>query len=176
MANRPTVGGSDGTWGTELNAHLDVSLDTDGKVDDGAAQTTSAAPGADAELANKKYVDDEITTLTTYVDDELVTHAAITTHAKAFASVQSNGTLNSGSLNVSGVVRDSTGKYTVSWDTDFSDTTYAVVVTPERTDTFIIGASIINSKATGNCVAWFRDINGSTFRDKAFSIIAFGAQ
>ena len=61
MATKPTVGGSAGTWGTELNEHLDVSLDTDGKVDDGAAQTTSAAPGADAELANKKYVNDEDT-------------------------------------------------------------------------------------------------------------------
>lgn len=61
MATKPTVGGSDGSWGTELNAHLDVSLDTDGKVDDGAAQTTSAAPGADAELANKLYVDNSQT-------------------------------------------------------------------------------------------------------------------
>lgn len=59
MATRPTVGGSDGSWGTELNAHLDVSLDDDGKVDDGATQTTSAAPTADAELANRKFVTDQ---------------------------------------------------------------------------------------------------------------------
>ena len=64
MATRPTPGGSDGTWGTELNAHLAVSLAADGKIKDGAAQTTSAAPSADAELANKKYVDDEIVTNT----------------------------------------------------------------------------------------------------------------
>ncbi len=57
MAEKPTPGGSDGTYGTELNAFLDVSLDDDGKINDGAAQTTSAAPSADAELANKLYVD-----------------------------------------------------------------------------------------------------------------------
>ena len=64
MATRPTVGGSDGTWGTELNTHLDVSLDADGRVDDGAKQTTTAAPTSDAELANKKYVDDQIDAIT----------------------------------------------------------------------------------------------------------------
>lgn len=71
MATKPTVGGSDGTWGTELNAHLAVSLAADGKVKDGAAQTSSAAPTANAQLANKKYVDDEITTTKGYVDDEI---------------------------------------------------------------------------------------------------------
>jgi len=80
MATRPTVGGSDGTWGDELNTYLDVSLDTAGKVDDGAAQTTSAAPAADAELANKKYVDDNTTMIpaitgagTGYAGEESIT-------------------------------------------------------------------------------------------------------
>ena len=60
MATRPTPGGSDGTWGTELNAHLAVSLATDGKVLDGAVFSTSAAPTVDAALVNKKFVDDTV--------------------------------------------------------------------------------------------------------------------
>ena len=30
MATKPTQGGSDGTWGTELNANIDVGHDSDG--------------------------------------------------------------------------------------------------------------------------------------------------
>ena len=36
MATKPTPGGSDGTYGTELNAFLDESLASDGKIKDGA--------------------------------------------------------------------------------------------------------------------------------------------
>ena len=61
MATKPTPGGSDGTYGTELNAFLDVSLAADGKVKDGAVFSTSAAPSVDAGVANKKYVDDQDT-------------------------------------------------------------------------------------------------------------------
>ena len=60
MAAKPTPGGSDGTYGTELNEFLDVSLASDGKVKDGAVISTSAAPSVDAGVANKKYVDDQI--------------------------------------------------------------------------------------------------------------------
>ena len=60
MATKPTPGGSDGTYGTELNAFLDVSLASDGKVINEALQTASTAPVADAALANKKYVDDQV--------------------------------------------------------------------------------------------------------------------
>ncbi len=57
MAAKPTPGGSDGTYGTELNAFLDVSLASDGKIADGAVFSTSAAPSVDAGVANKLYVD-----------------------------------------------------------------------------------------------------------------------
>lgn len=57
MATKPTPGGSDGTYGTEMNAFLDVSLADDGKVKDGAVFSTSAAPSVDAGVANKLYVD-----------------------------------------------------------------------------------------------------------------------
>ena len=57
MATKPTPGGSDGTYGTELNAFLDVSLASDGKVINEALQSASTAPVADAALANKLYVD-----------------------------------------------------------------------------------------------------------------------
>ena len=58
MATKPTPGGSDGTYGTELNAFLDVSLAADGKVKTEALQTDSTAPSADAALVNRKFVTD----------------------------------------------------------------------------------------------------------------------
>ena len=58
MASKPTPGGSSGSWGIELNAFLDVSLDSGGFIKDGATLTTSAAPTVPAGVANKKYVDD----------------------------------------------------------------------------------------------------------------------
>jgi len=61
MATLPTPGGDSGTWGTELNEFLEVSLASDGKVKNEALQSLSTAPVADAALANKKYVDDQIT-------------------------------------------------------------------------------------------------------------------
>ena len=59
MATKPTPGASDGTWGTEMNTFLDVSLDVDGKIATEALQTDATAPSADAAVANKKYVDDQ---------------------------------------------------------------------------------------------------------------------
>jgi hypothetical protein len=62
MSVLPTPGASDGTYGTELNAFLEVSLDgTTGKVLNEALQVNSTAPVADAALVNKKYVDDNTT-------------------------------------------------------------------------------------------------------------------
>ncbi len=75
MAVKPTPGGSDGTYGTELNAFLDVSLATDGKIADAAEQSTSAAPTTDVMLANKKYVDDRVRAYIKLVDSKATTTA-----------------------------------------------------------------------------------------------------
>lgn len=60
MATKPTPGASDGTYGSELNTHLEISLASDGKVKDGAIFSSSTAPTVDAGVANKKYVDDNV--------------------------------------------------------------------------------------------------------------------
>lgn len=61
MATKPTPGGSDGTWGTDLNAHLAVSLASDGKIKDGAVLEAATESGdGDRTVADKAYVDDLI--------------------------------------------------------------------------------------------------------------------
>ncbi len=57
MATRPTPGGSDGTWGAEYNAHLDVSLAADGKIKDGAVLEAATETGdGDRTVADLGYV------------------------------------------------------------------------------------------------------------------------
>lgn len=61
MALYPTPGGSSGSWGTETSAFHAVTRDlATGKVLNEALQVADTAPIADAALANKKYVDDSI--------------------------------------------------------------------------------------------------------------------
>jgi hypothetical protein len=159
MATKPTVGGSDGTWGTELNAYTDVSLDADGKVDDGAAQTTSAAPTADAELANKKYVDDQI-------------HPASTEQiVKGWARVSGAGA-DLASYNVTSTSKLATGQYRVTWDTDFSSTGYAVVAMVAGTN----GEIANDTNQLVGSVDVYTFTHAGAAIDRGFNVMAMGAQ
>ena len=53
---------ADGTenWNIPMKAYVEVSHDTDGKIKTEALQTDATAPVADAAVANKKYVDDNV--------------------------------------------------------------------------------------------------------------------
>ena len=108
MATRPTPGGSDGTWGTKLNAHLAVSLATDGKVLDGAVFSTSAAPTVDAGVSNKKYRDDLISWVT-------------------FDGSNADPDSTKTGRNVASITDNGTGDYTITWTSAFGSAAYAVV-------------------------------------------------
>ncbi len=84
MATKPTPGASDGTYGTELNAFLAVSLDVNGKIATEALQTDATAPSADAAVVNKKYVDDQLAAV---VGTESDSHSTPTTTGYQFFDV-----------------------------------------------------------------------------------------
>lgn len=157
MAAKPTPGGSDGTYGTELNEFLDVSLASDGKVKDGAVFSTSAAPTVDAGVANKKYV-----------DDQNVDHVG---QVKAWALVENDGTLTV-SYNVASSTKDNTGEYTVTWDTPFAGSTYVVVGNTRSTS---FRNLVVNTTLAGLCTIFIRDGDGVKV-DARFMIMAIGAQ
>lgn len=162
MATKPSPGGSDGTWGAELNAHLEISLASDGKVKTEALQTDSTAPSADAAVANKKYVDDQIT----------ASHVAA--RCKAWVTHNSSGTIQGSGYNITSTGRNALGDYTVTWDTDFADTNYAVsinshTVTDEGT------FCSIKTKAVGSVRYTVTNRAGSNV-DFACDVMAFGTQ
>lgn len=109
MATKPTPGGSDGTYGTEMNAFLDVSLASDGKVKDGAVFSTSAAPSVDAGVANKKYVDDTVPT----GDNPVLVDSESNTMLKDQAYLtQTAGYVTSFIINSAGLIRGFVGNTT----------------------------------------------------------------
>jgi hypothetical protein len=163
MATKPTPGASDGTYGTEMNAFLDISLDVNGFVINEALQTTSAAPVADAALANKKYVDDRVIADVAFI-------------CKAFGNITHPNTVSGGSQNISGVVDTATdGEYIISWDTNFASADYVIGVTPIDSNARIFR---ITAKAAGSVTLQFSTA-GTTPTDvdvDAFDITAFGSQ
>ncbi len=162
MATKPTPGGSDGTYGTELNAFLDVSIASDGKIKDGAVFSSSAAPTVDAGVANKKYTDDQITA------------NAVNTSSlcKGWAYVAANGTLLA-SFNVTSA-RTGAGKYTITWGTNFSSANYSITTSCDKSGGVFAQASPVTR--TAGTVTIEVGEQGSGFLDRIWSIAAFGEQ
>lgn len=94
---------------------------------DTSALATSGAPAADAQIANKKYVDDQKAT----VDQRCKAWVNFTGRADNGAC-----TVND-SFNVTSVTRTGTGLYTITWDTDFADAHYVWVGSGHKTSSSI---------------------------------------
>ena len=98
---------------SELATAAVTAAKMDGTLPDGSAMATSTAPIEDEDIANMKYVDDQVA-----VSGSLI---------KAWVSFDGDdGIINGTGFNVTSVTRDSTGKYTIIWTTAFADDDYAI--------------------------------------------------
>lgn len=169
---------------TELNA-----FPTNGTLSDGAVSTTAklansiitsakfAAATLVTEAEGLDSSDNDTSFPTTaatkdYVDTAIAAIDA-SGFAKGWASVASDGTLGA-SFNVTSSVKDDTGDYTITWDTNFSGADYAVSVTPNIAEGRSAGSA--HTLAAGTTLVRMYDSNTGVSTDVAFFIIAFGAQ
>ena len=105
-----------------------------------------------------------------------VEHETDGTHAepfviKAWALVEADGTLTN-SHNVASSVKDDTGEYTVTWDTNFAAGTYIVVGSTRSTS---FRNLVIPTTLVGSCTIGIRDEDGIK-KDSRFMVMAIGAQ
>jgi hypothetical protein len=91
--------------------------------------------------------------------------------AKVYCYFIADGTLQSGSYNVASVTKNSTGVYTIAWDTDFADTNYVPIGLVDGSDladlqwsTFATGSLVVNTF-----------VNDTAY-DRRTWVVAFGEQ
>ena len=127
----------------------------------GSLLASSDAPTTDAMIANKKYVDDQITA--NAVDSDSL--------CKGWAYVAANGTLLAGFNATS--AKTATGKYTITWGTNFSSANYAVTGTTHDASPRDV-LNVITQ--TAGAITVETGEQGSGLADTIFSVTAFGEQ
>ena len=152
---------------SELATAAVTAAKMDGTLPDASAMATSAAPTTDAQLANKKYVDDQIPAA-----NELV---------KAWVSFDGrNGTINGTGFNVTSVVRTATGRYTITWTTSFADDDYAIAgFTADASNGAGVVCNVFNDTplAAGTALIETVRADNDVFADyNLVTVIAFGDQ
>ncbi len=163
--NKFTVAGATG------NTLVAGTLDVTGNIDPTTYETTNGgfldedAMGSDAadKVASQQ-------SIKAYVDGSTAKSAS-----KAWGSVSSAGTLASGSLNMTSVSKPSTGKYTLTFDTDFANTDYVVAVTGVGASGGTVIVTAIFKTSAGVCTVFTYNLNNN-LADLAFSFVAFGNQ
>ena len=118
-------------------------------VPDGSQMATSAAPTADAGIANKKYADDKI---------------------KFVLFNGSGGASITASRGVSGVVRNAPGDYTITFNTAFSNANF--FVGGGASDRIFISSSLSRSTTTCRIFTRLYDGTGTASDDSFINVMA----
>ena len=139
-------------------------------VADGSVTKTDAAPTTDTMIPNKKYVDDK---------DALVGSSG-RGFIKAWVSFNGNtGNINGTGFNITSVVKDSPGVYTITWDTDFADDDYAIagfVADSSNSSGMVCNTASNTPLAAGSAVVITRDTGGTIQDYDLVTVIAIGDQ
>lgn len=126
---------------------------------DASVTKTTAAPSADAQIANKKYVDKG--------------------SIKAFVSFDGDtGTINGTALNTT-VARTDTGKYTLTWGTNFDSANYAIAgfcSDSAMSAGFVCNASSDTPLAAGSAQIETRNYGGNLKDYSLVVVFAMGNQ
>ena len=106
----------------------------------------------------------------TYIPPDLAKH--ILGVAKGYASLDSAGSGNAVDYNVDSSARDATGDFSVTWDTDFSNSNYMVSFMGDATAAY---AWVFNSRTTG-VTGWKTFDNANSAANLGGTIVVFGKQ
>jgi hypothetical protein len=144
-----------GTLGVTGLATVGGTLGVTGVATLGDTSTlaTSAAPASDAQIANKKYVDDQI-----------VAKVPLKVRVQAWVNFNGATAAINDSSGVTSVVRNSAGNYTITWSTAFADANYFFNVFSNRgVEPYIVNGAATNplTVTTANVIVADRSNNAA---------------
>lgn len=141
-----------------------------------SANITVVGVGSDdrVKLSNTGQTADLLGTTVAAANDPPTAEGEVTrgSQAKVYCYYDVAGAALGDSYNISGVVRNLAGDFTVSFDRDFAAATYAVLVTVQDNAANLIWR--VNGQAVGSCDVHFRTTAGVLTDPDAFAVLAFG--
>ncbi len=152
----------DGSGDTTIAGTLDVTGDSTLVLASASTATTQAASDDDTSIATTAHVKD-------YVPPAAVIKGWVRFDGTGVPAIDD-------SYNVSGTITDDgTGKYTITWDTDFADTNYCIVGTANG-DTGVPKTVIISGIAAGTTSIYVLDVDGANIDATIICVMVMGTQ
>ena len=152
----------------KVNASNETIMGRVVELGDASRMASAAAPTADAEISNKKYVDDQVGAVDTTPEAARV---------KGWGTVSWSGgvpTLDA-NLNVSGITDIAVGKINIQWDTDFATANYVFLPVAEGDGSNKLFCTY-DTKLVGSVNVIITNQEGTLQDPSGISFMAIGAQ